>query len=335
VLFDSSGLQTRGPIDTVIQISSTSNSPVFAHCFYINAAPRDPTNPPGVFNPPQWQEVDFDIWLTAQQPTHWVVGTGRREDAADPQCTRTLRDCSGAGFDPGSVPPVPDPFTGELKCIEVEDTGLPVNGNHLKGEATLVSPNGDASKYNAVGVVGLNGDNSNNTDTTLCLGNHVTGTCAMSGPEYDGCPQTVILDQFAEHATDPVIEELGNGPSQVTTELTLAPCTEDFENQVPASVTVQFLVINEFEELFSTSTTVTCWANLELDKISRIFDVSFLGSRFAQTLMTPATDDQPGFVGVAEEFHMQQGGRVGRAALNLHEEGQRPIGDVIILPGNL
>ena len=338
VIFDSSGLQTARPVDTIIQISNTSNSMVFAHCFYINAAPRDPTSPPGEFNPPQWQEVDFDIWLTKQQPTHWVVGSGRREDPRDEQCSRKLRDCSDAGFDPGSVPPVPDPFVGELKCVEVDSTGGPVNGNFLKGEATIVTREGDASKYNAIGVLGFNTQtNSNNQDTTLCLGNDVTGTCATSGAEYNGCPQTVILNHFADNATDPVVEEFGNGPSQVTTELTIVPCSEDFENQVPGTVTVQFLLTNEFEELFSTSTTVTCWGNFKLDRIARIFDISFLGSRFAQTRMSAATDDQPGFVGVAEEFHAQRTPKrtlTSRAALNLHVEGVRVNGDVIILPEN-
>ena len=171
----------------------------------------------------------------------------------------------------------------------------------------------------------------------LCLGNDVTGTCATSGAEYNGCPQTVILNHFADNATDPVVEEFGNGPSQVTTELTIVPCSEDFENQVPGAVTVQFLLTNEFEELFSTSTTVTCWGNFKLDRIARIFDISFLGSRFAQTRMSAATDDQPGFVGVAEEFHAQRTPKrtlTSRAALNLHVEGVRVNGDVIILPEN-
>jgi hypothetical protein len=331
VLFDTSGLQTRGPVDTIIQISNTSNSMVFAHCFYVNAAPRDPTRPAGVFNPPQWQEVDFDIWLTKQQPTHWVVGAGRREDPRDEQCSRQLRDCSDAGFDPGLVPPVPDPFAGELKCIQVDAAGAPVNGNQLKGEATIVGPDGDASKYNAIGILGLNTQlHSNNGDQNLCLGGGETAACP-GGAEYNGCPQTVILDHFGENATDPVIEELGNGPSQVSTELTVVPCSEDFENQVPASVTVQFRLTNEFEELFSTSTTVTCWGNFRLDRIARVFDASFVGSRFVQTRMTAATDDQPGFVGIAEEFHRQQT-RWSRAALNLHTEGVRSTGDVIVLP---
>lgn len=51
--------------------------------------------------------------------------------------------------------------------------------------------------------------------------------------------------------------------------------------------------------------------------------------------MTAATDDEPGFVGVAEEFHRQGAAAaplVGRAALNLHGEGVRPKSDVTILP---
>ena len=36
---------------------------------------RDPEDP--VFNPRQWFETDFVIWLTKQQPTSWQVSTGR------------------------------------------------------------------------------------------------------------------------------------------------------------------------------------------------------------------------------------------------------------------
>ena len=52
--------------------------------------------------------------------------------------------------------------------------------------------------------------------------------------------------------------------------------------------------------------------------------------------MTPATDEEPGILGVAEEFHEKPGslpGEVitGRAALNLHGEDVRPNNDVIRL----
>jgi hypothetical protein len=359
VVFDSSGLQTGTPVDTIIQISNTSNSMVFAHCFYVNAVPPDPTHPPGPTNPPIWQEVDFEIFLTKQQPTHWLLSSGRLDDPGDNKSCSA--DCSGAGFDPGRIPPAGnDPFTGELKCIEVDSSGAPINGNHLKGEATIVTTDGRAevSAYNAVGVLGLNTDlSSNNSDTTLCLGCGVCiggpragARCAPAAPcpdgycsvEYNACPQTVILNHFAEGATDPVIEALGNGDdgkSNVSTELTLVPCSEDFENQVPPSVVVQFLITNEFEAQFSTSTTVTCWGNFRLNRIGsigRILEIGTLGTRFAQTRMSPASDDQPGFVGVVEEFHTQptaSAAITSRAALNLHTEGARPMGDVILLPG--
>lgn len=336
VLSDAAGLQTGAPVDTVIQISSTSNSMAYAHCYYVNASPADPRQPPGVLNPPQWQEVDFDIRLTKHQPTHWVVSQGRREDPSDRACTRANRDCDGAGFDPGMIPPVPDPFVGELKCVEVNLIGDPSNGNHLKGEATLVTPEGDASKYNAVGILGLNtGISSNDEDAFLCLGNAPPEVCP-NGAEYNACPQTLVVNTFAEGATNPAVEAFGNGPSRVFTELSLVPCSQDFENQVPASVVVQFKIINEFEELFSASTTVTCWSSFRLSEVARVFEVGFVGSRFVQIQMWAATPEYPGFIGVAEEFHAQPGLapgtlRVGRAALNLLVEGERPNGDVIRL----
>ncbi|HEX7408476.1 MAG TPA: hypothetical protein VF515_12605, partial [Candidatus Binatia bacterium] len=67
-----------GTRDTIIQIGNMSNSMVHAHCFYVNAAPVNPSLPPSSTNPPQWNETDFDIWLTRQQPTHWVASLGRR-----------------------------------------------------------------------------------------------------------------------------------------------------------------------------------------------------------------------------------------------------------------
>lgn len=319
-------------LQTVIQLSNTSNNLVFLHCFYVNAAPLDPTRPADATNPAQWQEIDFDITLTKQQPTHWLVGEGRLQDPKDPLCNRTVRDCSGAGFDPGKVPPVDDPFEGELKCVEVDSGGQPLNGNHLKGEATLVSPQGEVSKYNAIGIQGLNTDtNSNDQDPALCLGGQPSAQCP-SGAEYEACPDSLIFSHFAEDATDPVIEELGNGPSVVGTELTLVPCSEDFENVVPESVTVQFRIWNEFEEVFSTSTTVTCWGNFRLRDVDPIFLTSRLGTRFAQTRAT-AVAGQSGILGVLEEFHTQPAAATSRIALDVHGEGERARGDVILVPG--
>src|SRR5262249_19204802 len=120
------------------------------------------------------------------------------------------------------------------------------------------------SKYNAIGVIG---NENNNGDGVLCLGGGASAGCP-NGAEYNACPQTWILSQFAEGGEDPFL----GGGSSVSTEVTFVPCTENFESQVPSSVTVQFQAINEFEQQFSASTTITCWANLTLSKINQIFN---------------------------------------------------------------
>ena len=81
----------NGSRDTIIQITNTSNNMRHAHCFYVNGAPTIPGEPISLggngggatipANPPLWTEIDFDIWLTKQQPTHWVVSQGRNPEA--------------------------------------------------------------------------------------------------------------------------------------------------------------------------------------------------------------------------------------------------------------
>jgi hypothetical protein len=274
--------------------------------------------------------VDFHIWLTKQQPTSWAVGLGRLAYPADTQCRsdfrhpeRDIAECYGAGLDPGRIPPVSFPFQGELKCIEVDPSGAPISGNHLKGEATIVTRDGDTSKYNAVGVIGLD---ANNGDNTLCLGGEVSSDCP-SGPEYNACPEALLVNHFADRADNPMF-----GPtSTVRTELTLVPCTENFETQEPSRLVVQFAMTNEFELGFSASTTVDCWGNFFLDEINPVFGVVAVGSRLVQTRVRPATSAQSGVVGVMEEYHSVDGSTA-RAALNIHQEGQRLTSDIVVLP---
>jgi hypothetical protein len=327
--------------DTFIQITNTSNSMVHLHCFYVNAVGfcrrsqatvcnvNDDCGPAGPCES-IWQEVDFDIWLTKQQPTHWVAGFGRFSDPTDEVCRvdfdrpeRNNNDCYGAGLDPGRIPPVSDPFRGELKCIEVDPSGAPISGNHLKGEATIQTVNGDTSRYNAVAVLGLD---SNNGDTTLCLGGQVSEGCP-SGAEYNACPDTLLVNHFAEGADSPLF-----GPeSTVETELTLVPCAENFETQEPTRVTVQFAITNEFEETFSASTTVVCWGNFFLNQVNLIFDVSRLGTRVVQTRVRSSTGSQSGLAGVVEEYHQIEDS-TSRVALNVHQDRDRESTDLVVIP---
>ena len=60
----------NGTRDTVIQITNTGNVADQARCFYINGAK-------GRTGVAQCSETDFLISLTKQQPTSWLVSTGR------------------------------------------------------------------------------------------------------------------------------------------------------------------------------------------------------------------------------------------------------------------
>jgi hypothetical protein len=327
--------------NTTIQITNISNDLVFARCFYVNAQLANPEFPEDpVLNPPLWLETDFNIRLTRQQPTHWDARRGRAVnpfDTCGPSSSPTCVDIgggnyvnlSGLGIDPGAVPPLVDTFIGELKCVEVDASGTPIGGNHLKGEATLISPEGDVSKYNGVGMVGTGLAGAAGND--LWLNNHTGDSDGM----YDACPEVTIINHFADGAENPV---LGAG-SSVISEITIVPCSQDFENQIPSTVTLQFKIYNEFESVFSASTSVTCWKEIALGDIANVFTAQVLGSVVAQTYMTPADVDDGAVIAILEETHFDSTQTGRQAAINLHTLGDHFFGeegelfDRVVVPG--
>lgn len=306
-----------GSRDTLLQVSNASNGQVRATCFYVNAQRLFPGQPPGPLNPPLWQATKFDITLTAQQPTSWVVSIGRPDSPLDPPCQffpLPNYDCYGAGEDPGDVPPVPPDFVGEVVCIEVDALLNPISGNHLTGEATIKDlSSGDVAKYSAIGLVGFE---TNDGDAALVL-----------GQEYAACPDAWLLD----HTTDgSEIPSVGAG-SSLHTDVTIVPCSQDFDNLIPAQVAVQFFMTNEFEQNFSASTTVDCWGDFTLSDVNVLF--GSLGTLTAHTQIRPAAL-QGGILVVAEEFRSTGGVEpvVASAAANVYAEGAHAISDVIRLP---
>jgi len=335
--------------DTVIEITNTSNNMVHAHCFYVNGAP-DP------FGNPLWQVTDFSLWLTKQQPTHWVASAGRQVNPAD------SFGSGGAGLDPGAVPPVAPGFTGELKCVQVDVSGTPFGGNNLKGEAVILTTGGDVSKHNAVAIL-ANPDLAGDSPANQLLLNN---TPSNDG-EYNACPNQLYLDHFVDGTPNPVVQSLSpddctDGQCPIRTYLTLVPCSEDFENQIPSSVTVQFAIVNELEQVFSASTTVECWETTRLADIdaptgrctlgaqaacttdqqcitatqgfcskNSVFAVGTLGTGSAFTRISPV-DLDGGVIGVAEEYHYTDGGTSARAAWNLQQAGNR-FDATVDLPG--
>lgn len=325
-------------VDTVIQLSNTSSEPVVAHCFYENANSHCSNTGQICFEPseccglggcgtcdPGWNEVDFRVRLTPFQPLGWRASEGLVDFPLD----GVAKVGRGGSSNTGSrVPPVPeDPFDGELKCIAVNEDGNPSDRNVLKGEATLeffdsstATPFLDVAKYNAVGVLAMEG--AVNDDNILVLG-------GGDGAEYNGCPNVLILNHFFEFATNPV------SGAEIHTRLILVPCTQDLLRQVPGEAVVQYLVYNEFEQRFSTSRTVTCKQGLYLSEIDTtqpersIFSVGTAGTLAGQTRMTPIGS---GLLGVADEYHFVGDGDAYTADFQLNIQGLREDSDTITLP---
>ncbi|MFN8640743.1 MAG: hypothetical protein U0802_03450 [Candidatus Binatia bacterium] len=213
-------------------------------------------------------------------------------------------------------------FTGELKCIEVDPSGAPLSGNHLKGEATTTTFNrcdtrtglctlqtlanactsdadcdeiSDVAKYNALGVIG---NENNDGDNVLCLGGEPSEQCP-NGAEYDACPQYWIANHFSQGAPNPTVS---NG--SVETTWTIVPCTQNFETQAPETVTIFIETWNEFEQAFSSFATVTCWDELSLDEINPVtFSYDALGTSFAQSRLRPSALTSSGFMMVQSESY--------------------------------
>lgn len=376
-----------GTRDTLIQLANTSNVTRYVHCIYLNGAGACETNSEVVCSRDSecpdfaggercellWQEQNFGLVLTSQQPTVWQVSTGRVVNPTDPAngtCSNTCSDsgatCSDAsdcedgescrgscpGIDPGAILPAPaQPFRGELKCVQVDESDAPVAGNSLKGEALIVSSAGQVSGYNAVAIQGVA------VDQNLAL--------SLNNTEYNACPTSIEFVHHANLASDSVAAALdpslcdttgicvgGTNPGTpcavggsdctgvgavcnacpVRAELTLVPCTENFENRLPLSFMAQFLVFDEQEYYVSASDPVTCWYNSGLSDIG-MQGVAFSASRgaFLRTTVTTGgliciaganlglgcSDDDdcgtaalggvcgptPGLLGVVEEFY--------------------------------
>lgn len=328
-----------GGRDTVIQLSNTSNNVVYAHCFYLNASLLNGRR--------RWDVTDFRVVLTKQQPTHWVASQGRQVNNSD-NFTDPVQD--GAGLDPGAIPPVEEGFEGELKCVQVDASGTPFGGNNLKGEAVLVSDEGDVAKYNALAIT-ANPDLASDGDPEELLLNNT----ALNDGEYNSCPNTILIDHFADGAGACDVEVEGEpSPCPIRPYITVVPCQQDFENLIPERVTVQFLVTNEFENNFSTSTTVDCWLSTRMadidvgtgtcsvsggpcagdancaggagdlcSKPASIFSFGVLGTDTAFTTMQPV-DLHGGVIAIGEEQHFAAGATDSAwTAWNLHQSGTR------------
>ncbi len=360
VVVDTQGV-FGAPTDTEIQISNTTASHVVAaRCYWANATSHcSATKAPCTATDTHLcsagevcvadsncAETDFKMTLTKRQPILFTANQGLLDFPLDGINKFGPDGQSNRGSDgsPSSVLPVPeDPFIGELKCVEVDPTTFlptigfdPANGftGDLKGEATIVRVDTDgdvdARKYNAIGIQSTGTQNS---DLTLVIGGPT--------PEYNGCPKTLILN----HLFDDAEVSTSAGLATVDTDITFVACSEDFNLQQPGGAVLQFLVFNEFEQRFSTSTRFTCFDEVQLSDIDTrpgpagnaqsIFNIGVEGTLGGQTRIRPVEGATVGngVLAVSESFWSCGSGPGGvcGAASNVHFTGTTTNPDQLIL----
>lgn len=336
--------------------------------------------PPGLLCLPRWTTLDFQVRLTPGQPIGFTASSGINPVPCDPlfpgpgckgQCSNSATLCTsnngcpggmtcqcGAGeclFASGMIRPVPeDPFRGELKCVQVDGDDDPINQNDLKAEATVVStivpggattPATTAAAYNGIGFEADEGFTpAENPTFPLCLGDLPVGTPGgiSCNQAYAPCPGILILNHFFERAQP----EIGG---VVNTELTLVPCSEDLGDPVVSAnfeVLAQILIFNEFEQRFSTSTTVECYRNSRLSDIDTLpgpsgdnFSIYAVGTQGTLTGQSRIRGVQGppgrlgyGLMGVAcEQYRATASGQIlATTAFNLHHDGFS-AGDAVYL----
>lgn len=273
-------LDTAAGIDTRLQLTNTSDFLTRVDCYYINAnshcggdggpicrTDQDCASFPGLRCLPGWAKTDFRLTLTKRQPISWNLGDGlgflplNNEPGPEGQ------------FNEGAIPPAPeDPFIGELRCIQMDvgSPDLPSDRNDLKGESTAVRVTGDqidARKSNAIAIKAIEGA-QDGEPSVLNIGgpNAEYGAFPADGQESNvGCPNIWTLNHFFEGAQ--VVTHRAGSVRHVNSKLTVVPCAADLLTDVPGSATLQFLIYNEFEQRFSSSTRIDCYRETRLADI--------------------------------------------------------------------
>jgi len=175
----------------------------------------------------------------------------------------------------GSAAP---PFfgSGELKCAVVPSRPEVQFHNTLQGRATIFGLDGRTVSYGAVGFQRL-------TDGEF------SGVLALNGTTYAQCPDKLHFDVLTDQPTS-------------TSEMILVPCTQDLLNQRPTSLTVQLQVINEFEQAFSASISVTCFERRTLGETTDLLVRAMLGTDTAHIVVRGSNGPLVGLVIDAVSF---------------------------------
>ena len=191
-------------------------------------------------------EIGFFLALTPYQPMSWFA-------------TQGLSDISTGS----SAPPFVG--AGELKCaVTPPESATELSAhNTIQGRATVFRADGKTVSYGAVGFQRLNPG-------------PYTGEIQLNGSSYAQCPDKLHFDVFADQPT---------GTPPTASELILLTCSQDLVLQAAKTITVQLLVVNEFEQTVSLASKVTCFGRSTLGELGGPLERITLGSQTAHLIV--------------------------------------------------
>lgn len=163
------------------------------------------------------------------------------------------------------------------------------------------------------------------------------------------CDEGEVCDGGADIDIDEATGDVTALTNAMLTELTLIPCSQNFEDpftSVPENaVTVQMVTYNEFEQRTSFSTTVECWAKFFMFQLDSPrnpeqsqFSYNVQGTLGLQTVLSPI-EEHGGVLGVAGIIRADSNGVQARTLMNIHMVGDKwsatggEVVDRIILSG--
>jgi hypothetical protein len=155
-----------------------------------------------------------------------------------------------------AVPPFDG--VGELKCAVIPNRPDLAFHNVLQGRALVFDGAGETVGYGAIGFQRL-------------IPGSFPGTVDLDGFTYEECPDRLHFQVFTRQ----------NGSSST---LVLVPCAQDLLTQVPTETTVQLAIVNEFEQVFSSSFRFSCHTTKSFSSISTLGSVS-LGTLTAHLIV--------------------------------------------------
>jgi hypothetical protein len=141
-----------------------------------------------------------------------------------------------------AVPPFDG--VGELKCAVLPELPDLASHNVLQGRA-LVYGSGETIGYGAIGFQRLTPGSA-------------TNVIELDGFEYEACPDRLHFQVFTRKVGVPA------------SQLILVPCSQDLLTQTPTHATVQLAIINEFEQVFSSSFRLSCLTSMPFSSISTL-----------------------------------------------------------------